>query len=81
MRQAGPVDPAFNYVRNITTSSSVIANNARFRIVGIAAALTDITEELTLKISDMFRDGVDVTSDGSTVSQVGYYWCDGWCYW
>ncbi|TKF96326.1 retention module-containing protein [Vibrio lentus] len=66
------IDPAFNYVRNITTSSSVIANNG-IALVGIVAALTDITEELTLKISDV-PDGVDVTSDAGTVSQVGDTW-------
>ncbi|UQV20462.1 retention module-containing protein [Vibrio sp. J383] len=46
------IDPAFNYVRNITTSSSVVANSG-VALVGIVAALTDITEELTLKISDV----------------------------
>ncbi|MDH5938792.1 retention module-containing protein [Vibrio splendidus] len=66
------IDPAFNYVRNITTSSSVVANSG-VALVGIVAALTDITEELTLKISDV-PDGVDVTSDVGTVSLVGDTW-------
>ncbi|WP_162808217.1 retention module-containing protein [Vibrio splendidus] len=66
------IDPAFNYVRNITTSSSVVANSG-VALVGIVAALTDITEELTLKISDV-PDGVDVTSDVGTVSLVGNTW-------
>ncbi|MEL0609049.1 retention module-containing protein [Vibrio echinoideorum] len=66
------IDPAFNYVRNITTSSSVIANNG-IALVGIVAALTDITEELTLKISDV-PDGVNVTSDVGMVSLVGDTW-------
>ncbi|WP_060982486.1 retention module-containing protein [Vibrio splendidus] len=66
------IDPAFNYVRNITTSSSVVANSG-IALVGIVAALTDITEELTLKISDV-PDGVDVTSDVGTVSLVGDTW-------
>ncbi|CAH6847147.1 Cadherin domain-containing protein [Vibrio chagasii] len=66
------IDPAFNYVRNITTSSSVVANSG-VALVGIVAALTDITEELTLKISDV-PDGVDVTSDAGAVSLVGDTW-------
>ncbi|PTO52282.1 hypothetical protein CWN94_18040 [Vibrio splendidus] len=66
------IDPAFNYVRNITTSSSVVANSG-VALVGTVAALTDITEELTLKISDV-PDGVDVTSDVGTVSLVGDTW-------
>ncbi|MEZ8381654.1 cadherin-like domain-containing protein, partial [Vibrio splendidus] len=66
------IDPAFNYVRNITTSSAVVANSG-VALVGIVAALTDITEELTLKISDV-PDGVDVTSDVGTVSLVGDTW-------
>ncbi|MEZ8861672.1 cadherin-like domain-containing protein, partial [Vibrio sp. 10N.247.311.51] len=66
------IDPAFNYVRNITTSSSVVANSG-VALVGIVAALTDITEELTLKLSDI-PDGVDVTSDAGTVSLVGDTW-------
>ncbi|MEZ9569314.1 retention module-containing protein [Vibrio splendidus] len=66
------IDPVFNYVRNITTSSSVVANSG-VALVGIVAALTDITEELTLKISDV-PDGVDVTSDVGTVSLVGDTW-------
>ena len=66
------IDPAFNYVRNITTSSSVVASSG-VALVGIVAALTDITEELTLKISDV-PDGVDVTSDVGTVSLVGDTW-------
>ncbi|WP_192890520.1 retention module-containing protein [Vibrio bathopelagicus] len=66
------IDPAFNYVRNITTSSSVVANSG-IALVGIVAALTDITEELTLKISDV-PDGVDVTSDAGSVSLVGDTW-------
>ncbi|WP_407830031.1 T1SS-143 repeat domain-containing protein [Vibrio splendidus] len=66
------IDPALNYVRNITTSSSVVANSG-VALVGIVAALTDITEELTLKISDV-PDGVDVTSDVGTVSLVGDTW-------
>ncbi|CAH7201281.1 Cadherin domain-containing protein [Vibrio chagasii] len=66
------IDPAFNYVRNITTSSSVVTNSG-VALVGIVAALTDITEELTLKISDV-PDGVDVTSDAGAVSLVGDTW-------
>ncbi|ROR20663.1 T1SS-143 domain-containing protein [Vibrio crassostreae] len=66
------IDPTFNYVRNITTSSSVVANSG-VALVGIVAALTDITEELTLKISDV-PDGVNVASDAGTVSLVGDTW-------
>lgn len=64
------IDPASNYVRNITASQSVSASG--IPLVGIIAALTDITEELTLHISDVpqvLKSPVQPLSYGS------WRWC------
>nr|WP_282449848.1 cadherin-like domain-containing protein [Vibrio sp. 1CM23M] len=62
------IDPASNYVRNITASQSVSASG--IPLVGIIAALTDITEELTLHISDV-PAGAQITSDVGSVTDLG----------
>ncbi|CAK2754131.1 Cadherin-like domain-containing protein [Vibrio crassostreae] len=62
------IDSAFNYVRNITASQSVSASGVP--LVGIIAALTDLTEELTLRISDV-PVGAQITSDVGSVTDVG----------
>ncbi|EAQ52855.1 retention module-containing protein [Vibrio sp. MED222] len=62
------IDTASNYVRNITASQSVSASGVP--LVGIIAALTDITEELTLRISDV-PAGAQITSDVGSVTDVG----------
>ncbi|CDT88586.1 Conserved hypothetical protein; putative hemolysin-type calcium-binding region [Vibrio coralliirubri] len=62
------IDPASNYVRNITASQSVSASG--IPLVGIVAALTDITEELTLHISDV-PAGAQITSDVGSVTDLG----------
>jgi T1SS-143 domain-containing protein len=62
------IDTASNYVRNITASQSVSASG--IPLVGIIAALTDITEELTLHISDV-PDGAQITSDVGSVTDLG----------
>ncbi|NOI32751.1 retention module-containing protein [Vibrio cyclitrophicus] len=62
------VDTASNYVRNITASQSVSASG--IPLVGIIAALTDITEELTLHISDV-PAGAQITSDVGSVTDLG----------
>ncbi|MEZ8650179.1 retention module-containing protein [Vibrio splendidus] len=62
------IDTASNYVRNITASQSVSASG--IPLVGIIAALTDITEELTLHISDV-PAGAQITSDVGSVTDLG----------
>ncbi|CDT76620.1 Conserved hypothetical protein; putative hemolysin-type calcium-binding region [Vibrio coralliirubri] len=62
------IDPASNYVRNITASQSVSASG--IPLIGIIAALTDITEELTLHISDV-PAGAQITSDVGSVTDLG----------
>ncbi|MGI9874879.1 retention module-containing protein [Vibrio chagasii] len=62
------IDPASNYVRNITASQSV--SNSGVPLVGIIAALTDVTEELTLHISDV-PAGAQITSDVGSVTDLG----------
>ncbi|MEZ8270315.1 retention module-containing protein [Vibrio splendidus] len=62
------IDTASNYVRNITASQSVSASG--IPLVGIIAALTDITEELTLHISDV-PAGAQITSDVGSVADLG----------
>ncbi|WP_394142199.1 retention module-containing protein [Vibrio chagasii] len=62
------IDPASNYVRNITASQSV--SNSGVPLVGIIAALTDVTEELTLHISDV-PAGAQITSDAGSVTDLG----------
>ncbi|MGI9888691.1 retention module-containing protein [Vibrio chagasii] len=62
------IDPASNYVRNITASQSV--SNSGVPLVGIIAALTDVTEELTLHISDV-PAGAQITSDIGSVTDLG----------
>ncbi|WP_135443267.1 retention module-containing protein [Vibrio tasmaniensis] len=62
------IDTASNYVRNITANQSVSASGVP--LVGIIAALTDITEELTLRISDV-PVGAQITSDVGSVTDVG----------
>ncbi|MFS1935521.1 retention module-containing protein [Vibrio splendidus] len=62
------IDTASNYVRNITASQSVSASG--IPLVGIIAALTDITEELTLHISDV-PTGAQITSDVGSVTDLG----------
>ncbi|MFS1491493.1 retention module-containing protein [Vibrio splendidus] len=62
------IDTASNYVRNITASQSVSASG--IPLVGIIAALTDITEELTLHISDV-PTGAQITSDAGSVTDLG----------
>ncbi|MEZ9564333.1 retention module-containing protein [Vibrio artabrorum] len=62
------IDTAANYVRNITASQSVSASG--IPLVGIIAALTDITEELTLHISDV-PAGAQITSDVGSVTDLG----------
>ncbi|KZX70017.1 hypothetical protein A3712_09650 [Vibrio sp. HI00D65] len=62
------IDPASNYVRNITASQSV--SNSGVPLVGIIAALTDVTEELTLHISDV-PAGAQITSDAGSVTNLG----------
>ncbi|NOH32501.1 retention module-containing protein [Vibrio chagasii] len=62
------IDPASNYVRNITASQSV--SNSGVPLVGIIAALTDVTEELTLHISDV-PVGAQITSDVGSVTDLG----------
>ncbi|WP_372166271.1 cadherin-like domain-containing protein [Vibrio lentus] len=62
------IDTASNYVRNITASQSVSASGVP--LVGIIAALTDITEELTLHISDV-PAGAQITSDVGSVTDLG----------
>ncbi|MFS1892923.1 retention module-containing protein [Vibrio lentus] len=62
------IDSATNYVRNITASQSVSASG--IPLVGIIAALTDITEELTLHISDV-PAGAQITSDVGSVTDLG----------
>ncbi|WP_373938563.1 retention module-containing protein [Vibrio kanaloae] len=62
------IDTATNYVRNITASQSVSASG--IPLVGIIAALTDITEELTLHISDV-PAGAQITSAAGSVTDVG----------
>ncbi|MBJ2145681.1 retention module-containing protein [Vibrio sp. IB15] len=62
------IDPASNYVRNITASQSV--SNSGVPLVGIIAALTDVTEELTLHISDV-PEGAQITSDVGSVTDLG----------
>ncbi|MCF7496442.1 retention module-containing protein [Vibrio sp. L5-1] len=62
------VDTASNYVRNITASQSVSASG--IPLVGIIAALTDITEELTLHISDV-PAGAQITSEVGSVTDLG----------
>ncbi|NOH94119.1 retention module-containing protein [Vibrio sp. AIC-3] len=62
------IDSATNYVRNITASQSVSASG--IPLVGIIAALTDITEELTLHISDV-PAGAQITSAAGSVTDLG----------
>ncbi|MEZ9174329.1 retention module-containing protein [Vibrio kanaloae] len=62
------IDTATNYVRNITASQSVSASG--IPLVGIIAALTDITEELTLHISDV-PAGAQITSAAGSVTDLG----------
>ncbi|MFA0010503.1 cadherin-like domain-containing protein [Vibrio sp. 10N.261.46.E12] len=62
------IDSATNYVRNITASQSVSASG--IPLVGIIAALTDITEELTLHISDV-PAGAQITSTAGSVTDLG----------
>ncbi|SBS25536.1 retention module-containing protein [Vibrio toranzoniae] len=62
------IDTATNYVRNITASQSVSASG--IPLVGIIAALTDITEELTLHISDV-PAGAQITSSAGSVTDLG----------
>ncbi|MEZ8238406.1 retention module-containing protein [Vibrio splendidus] len=62
------IDTASNYVRNITASQSVSASG--IPLVGIIAALTDITEELTLHITDV-PAGAQITSDVGSVTDLG----------
>ncbi|WP_454441339.1 retention module-containing protein [Vibrio bathopelagicus] len=62
------IDSATNYVRNITASQSVSASG--IPLVGIIAALTDITEELTLHISDV-PAGAQITSAVGSVTDLG----------
>ena len=62
------IDTATNYVRNITASQSVSASG--IPLVGIIAALTDITEELTLHISDV-PAGAKITSSAGSVTDLG----------
>ncbi|PML53611.1 retention module-containing protein [Vibrio lentus] len=62
------IDTASNYVRSITASQSVSASG--IPLVGIIAALTDITEELTLHISDV-PAGAQITSDVGSVTDLG----------
>ncbi|MFA0090316.1 retention module-containing protein [Vibrio sp. 10N.261.49.A11] len=62
------IDTASNYVRNITANQSVSASGVP--LVGIIAALTDITEKLTLRISDV-PVGAQITSDVGSVTDVG----------
>ena len=62
------IDPASDYVRNITASQSV--SNSGVPLVGIIAALTDVTEELTLHISDV-PAGAQITSDVGSVTDLG----------
>ncbi|MFM2608251.1 retention module-containing protein [Vibrio chagasii] len=62
------IDPASNYVRNITASQLV--SNSGLPLVGIIAALTDVTEELTLHISDV-PAGAQITSDVGSVTDLG----------
>ncbi|MEZ9278204.1 retention module-containing protein [Vibrio cyclitrophicus] len=65
------IDTASNYVRNITASQSVSASG--IPLVGIIAALTDITEELTLHISDV-PAGAQITSDVGIVTLENGVW-------
>ncbi|MEC7941300.1 MAG: retention module-containing protein [Pseudomonadota bacterium] len=62
------IDPASNYVRNITASQSV--SNSGVPLVGVIAALTDVTEGLTLHISDV-PAGAQITSDVGSVTDLG----------
>ncbi|MEZ8061768.1 MULTISPECIES: retention module-containing protein [Vibrio] len=62
------IDTSTNYVRNITASQSVSASG--IPLVGIIAALTDITEELTLHISDV-PAGAQITSVAGSVTDLG----------
>ncbi|MEZ8823088.1 retention module-containing protein [Vibrio amylolyticus] len=58
------VDPALNYIKNITASETASANG--IAIVGLLAALTDNRETLTLKITGL-HDGAKLTSEAGDV--------------
>ncbi|WP_299689035.1 retention module-containing protein [uncultured Vibrio sp.] len=65
------IDSVSNYVRNITASQSV--SNSGIPLVGIMASLTDITEELTLHITDV-PVGAQITSGAGSVTLDGNVW-------
>ncbi|MDK9763158.1 cadherin-like domain-containing protein, partial [Vibrio sp. D420a] len=65
------IDPAMNYVRNITASQTASASG--IPLVGIVAALADINEILTLNIKDV-PAGASVISSAGTVALNGGVW-------
>ena len=65
------IDPAMNYVRNITASQTASASG--IPLVGIVAALADINEILTLNIKDV-PAGASVISSAGTVALNSGVW-------
>ncbi|MDK9797210.1 cadherin-like domain-containing protein, partial [Vibrio sp. D449a] len=65
------IDPAMNYVRNITASQTASMNG--IPLVGIVAALADVNEILTLNIKDV-PAGASVISSAGTVALNGGVW-------
>ena len=65
------IDPAMNYVRNITASQTASASG--IPLVGIVAALADINEVLTLNIKDV-PVGASVVSSAGTVTLNAGVW-------
>ncbi|MGF1720715.1 retention module-containing protein [Vibrio kyushuensis] len=65
------VDPAVNYIRNITTSQA--ASNNGIAIVGLIAALTDSREILTLEVSGL-PSNASLSSDAGSVTFMSGVW-------
>ncbi|OIQ26537.1 retention module-containing protein [uncultured Vibrio sp.] len=63
------VDPALNYIKNITASETASANG--ITLVGLLVALTDNRETLTLKITGLHDDAVLTSDAGEVDSSTG----------